>query len=421
MTKKYIVYLFYSFKSFLPFTPFMVPYLIEVKKFKNKEIYNVLNTYFFISSLTISLISFLLIDLLGDAMSLIVDLSMEIFAYYIFLTMKQRDFVFGKIVSVLHGSSTALSSVLKSVIISNLESDKYKDTQTMNNISILKCVTSVLASWIGQDLVICSGGHIINLYLSGISLTSALFMAFFLDKKQQTIAKQTNLNSIFVLKDYEILKYFFLTITANILVICLSFFSANIFIERRKCGKNSFGKCVFYILTPLRCITKIILKIYKFFNNEREQITQQENKKMELVVHGYVDGVAKIFSSVFCYLIAKIQFNESYRYKIALGISFVTILSLFLLYKLESLSLSYLFYTISFSLSTALKIIIFTVYADNKYKNFIFSSTMFLSSLIHIGLSFISMYYKSNVKDRFRNYLAVCIALVVGSLFVNLM
>lgn len=332
--------------------------------------------------------------------------------------MKQRDFFCGKIVSILHGSSTSLSSVLKNVIVSNLESDKYKITQIMNNVSILKCVISVLSSWIGQDLVICGGGHFINLYLSGISLFLALCIASFLEKKQHTTIKSTNIDSIYVMKDLNILKYFFLSITANILVICLSFFSANIFIERRKCGKNRFGKCVFIILTPLRCVTNFLLKIFKSQNDEDEQNTHHENKRKELVIHGYIDGFAKIFSSVLCYFIAKIQIVEKYRYLIALGIAFITILNLFFLYKIDSLSLSYLFYTISFSLSTVLKIIIFTVYTEHTDKNFIFSSTMFISSMIHIGLSFISIYNKSNVKNRFRNYLAVSFFLVISSVVI---
>lgn len=416
------IYLFYLLKSFTPFSPFLVPFLIDVKKFKNKEIYNTLNAYFFISSLFVSLFVFLIVRFFGNSLSLFIDTFIEIIACFLLYIMDERNFIIGKLVSTLHGSSTALNSVLKSVIVSNVGSDKNERKLVMNNITIVKCVSSVFSAWIGQDIVIRTGKHDLNQIISCITLISSLLMTFCI---HQNKTQQTNKLSIYkeildncaLFFDFEILSHCFLSITANILVICLAFFSANVFIERRKCGRNRFIKYIFCIMAPLRYISYIIIKICSLFVKQIKE--NQENEigdKKEIVIHGYIDGIFKISSAIICYYMGKIKIEDNFRYPLSLGITILTIASLFCLYIVNSLSLSYLFFTISFSLSTSVKIILYASFNSHKYKNFIFSLNMFISSLIHVLLSYISIYRKSNVRARFKYYFFVSVSLSCLSL-----
>lgn len=421
MSQKIAIYLFYGLKSFTPFSPFLVPYLIDVKKFKNKEIYNTMNVYFFVSSLIVALISFLIVRIFGNKLSLFIDTSIEIVAYYLLMIMSDRDFLIGKIISSLHGSSTALNSVLKSVVVSNFGTDKHKNKELMSEITILKCTASVFSSWVGQDIFISTKSYFLNLNISTFTLVCALLSALLIDNDNQpkdkvSIARELQDNFSLV-TDFGIMSLCLLSITANILVICLSFFSANVFIERRRCGRSRVTKYIFLILTPFRFLSKLLINFFILLGVTKLDKSEEdiELKKKELVMHGYIDGIAKICSALICYLMAKIPVSDKYRFHFSIAITLCTNASLFLLYVVDSLSLSYLFFTISFSLSTSIKIILYTEFNTHPYKNFIFSFNMFVSSLIHISLSCLSIYKKSDVKQRFRYYFYVCLVLTCSS------
>jgi hypothetical protein len=422
MSQKIAIYLFYGLKSFTPFSPFLVPYLIDFKKFKNKEIYNTMNVYFFVSSLIVALISFLIVRIFGNKLSLFIDTSIEIIACFLLMIMGDRDFLLGKIISCLHGSSTALNSVLKSVVVSNFGTDKHKNKELMSEIVILKYAASVISSWIGQDIYINTKSYFLNLNISIFTLICALLSALLIDdgnqpKDKASITKELKDNFSLV-SDFGIMSLCLLSITANILVICLSFFSANVFIERRRCGRSIVTKYIFFFMTPFKYFSKLLINFFVLIGVTKLDKSEEniELKKKELVIHGYIDGIAKICSALICCLMVKIPVSDEYRFHFSLAITLCTNASLFLLYVVDSLSLSYLFFTISFSLSTSIKIILYTEFNTHPYKNFIFSFNMFVSSLIHISLSCLSIYKKSDIKQRFRYYFYVCLFLTCSSL-----
>ncbi|WUR02180.1 transporter protein [Vairimorpha necatrix] len=416
------IYLFYMFKSLTPFSPFLVPFLIDTKKFKNKEIYNNLNIYFFISSLLISLVAFLILRICDSRISLFLDTLLEFLGCCILYMMDERNFFLGKLCSILHGSSTSLNSILKSAIASSSGDNNLESKVLMNNITIIKCIASVFSSWIGQDIFLRIKKYDFNLLINVSTLLVCLVLTMFIPQNNLKEVKKNSIiselsDNLELFSNFKIISNCLLNITANILVICLAFFSANIFIERRRVGYNRLNNVIFIIMAPFRYISIFLIKLYKILGgNPKESQDDVDTNKKEIVIHGYIDGISKICSALICYFMGRINIQETSLYKYSFCVILLSIFSLFFLYLVSSLSLSYIFFTIAFALSSSAKIILYSSFSSLEYKNFIFSVNMFVSSFIHIFLSYLSIYRKANIQQRFKYYIVTSILLMSFSL-----
>lgn len=418
-----IIYIFYMSKTFTPFLSFMVPYLIESCKFTNKDVYNKLNPFFFISSLIMSLVSFYVVEKFGNIISLVIDTILELLVYLLFFLRPERSFLMGIVVCSLHGASTSMNSVLKNIIISTAP-DRNESRKVMANTQTLKNVVNIFSSWIGQDIYIHSKEHRVNIFYSIVSLVVSLVVVTLLPHgktlvKGESIGSYRNLGN-YIMKAYDskTLSYSLMYVSSSILSICLSFFAASIFLERKKKAESNvlfLNRITFKLMKPFRWISYCLVKFYSLISFT-PLMTGRENQ--DIVIHGYVDGFAKLFSALLGYLITKIDFSESSLPSVSMILNIATMASLYLLGTTSSLVFSYLFFIISYSFSSAAKVLVLVLLYRNEKKSFIISLNMFFSSLIHILLSYVSLYMNCNVQTRFLLYFVMCFALVSGSVIV---
>ncbi|KAF9764903.1 hypothetical protein NGRA_0164 [Nosema granulosis] len=422
-----IIYIFYMAKTFTPFLSFMVPYLIDSCKFTNKEVYNKLNPFFFISSLIVSLLSFWIIETFGNKISLFIDTALEILVYIIFFVRPEKSYLMGIIVCSLHGASTAMNSVLKNIIISTAP-DKDVSRRVMTNTQTLKNIVSIFSSWIGQDVYIYSREHRVNIFYSLLALCVSLSVVLLLPSGtnlKKDDAMLTFSSSFRDIKNYmgeaydrNTVSYSLIYICSSILSICLSFFAASIFMERKKKADGNIlrlNNISISLMKPFRWVSFYLVRLYSFLGGATNIPKDADN---DIVIHGYVDGLAKMVSALLSFGITKINFTEEYLPIVSMSLNMGTMMSLYLLSVVDSLAFSYLFFIISFSLSSASKVLVVLLLYKNERKSFIISFNMFVSSFIHIFLSYLSLYLNSGVQTRFLLYFTVSVLLVSASIVI---
>ncbi|ADM12648.1 uncharacterized protein Eint_111490 [Encephalitozoon intestinalis ATCC 50506] len=412
------LYQYFGLKSFTPFLSFMVPYLVEQKGFHNRELHNNFSPLFFMSSIVVSLFSFLIIELLGNKMSLFVDTFIEILVYLIFMFMPFKNTFLTKTVYVLHGATTSFGVVMKSILNSTAEEKEDKKVILSTAINI-KTSVGVISSWIGQDIIMCGGNHFVNISISLLGLSLALLTVLLLPatspskKEEKFIDYMWNpMDAWKKIKDTyksHVVLVSLLSSSASILYICLSFYSAGIFLEKRKNGmENSIkvNKMLFFVAKPVRLVSYALIKIFSNFDNS---ISYHSNPVKPVIIHGYIEGCSKILSSFAGLQISRFV-PENRCVSLAFLTSITTVAFTYLLGASNSMPYSYLFYILA-SLSSSLcktvsNIGLQSVCEGSGYK-FVLGFNLFVSSIIHISITHYSKAYNLSVKSKLMSYFYV--------------
>ncbi|AFN84130.1 hypothetical protein EROM_111490 [Encephalitozoon romaleae SJ-2008] len=409
------LYQYFGLKSFTPFLSFMVPYLVEQKGFRNGELHNNFSPLFFTSSIIVSLTSFLIIELLGNRMSLFVDTFIEVVVYLIFMFMPFRNSFLTATVYVLHGATTSFGVVMKSIL--NSTAERKEDRKVILSTAInIKTSVSVVSSWIGQDIIMCGGCHRVNILISLLGLFLALLTTFLLPatvpnkEEERLIDYMWNLSEAWkkIKSTYKpsVVLASLLSSSASILYICLSFYSAGIFLEKKKNGMESsikINRMLFLIAKPVRFVSYAVIKIFSNFDSS---VSYHSNPSKPVIIHGYIEGCSKILSSFAGLQISKVL-SESRCFPLAFLTSMATMAFIYCLGASNSMSYSYLFYILA-SLSSSLcktisNIGLQSVCEESGYK-FVLGFNLFVSSIIHISITHFSRAYSLSVKSKLMLY-----------------
>ncbi|AFM99422.1 hypothetical protein EHEL_111490 [Encephalitozoon hellem ATCC 50504] len=412
------LYQYFGLKSFTPFLSFMVPYLVEQKGFHNRELHNNFSPLFFTSSIIVSLTSFLIIELLGNRMSLFVDTLIEMVVYMIFMFMPFRCSFLTAIAYLLHGATTSFGVVTKSIL--NSTAGRKEDRKVVLSTAInIKTFVSVVSSWIGQDIIMCGGSHRVNILISLFGLSLALLTTLLLPLTSPNKEEEKFIDYIQsptevwrkVKSTYRsrVMLASLLSSSASILYICLSFYSAGIFLEKRKNGIESsikVNKMLFLVAKPIRLVSYTVIKIFSSFDSS---VSYHSNPNKPVIIHGYVEGCSKILSSLASLQISKVL-SESRCIPLAFLTSMMTMVFIYCLGASNSMSYSYLFYILaslsSFLCKTISNIGLQSVCEESGYK-FVLGFNLFISSIIHISITHLSRVYSLRVKSKLMLYFYV--------------
>ncbi|CAD26070.1 similarity to FOLATE TRANSPORTER [Encephalitozoon cuniculi GB-M1] len=412
------LYQYFALKSFTPFLSFMVPYLVEQKGFHNKELHNNFSPLFFTSSIVISLTSFLIIELLGNKVSLFADTFAEMLVYLIFLLMPFKNRFLTAAVYVLHGATTSFGVVMKSIL--NSTADEKEDRKViLSTVVNIKTSVGVVSSWIGQDIIMCGGNHLVNISISLLGLFLALLTTLLLPASTPRREEEKFIDYIWNPTEawkrivdtysYRVILASLLSSSASILYICLSFYSAGIFLEKRKNGaENSIkiNRVLFFVAKPVRLVSYTVIRIFSRFDSS---VSYHSNPNKPVIVHGYIEGCSKILSSFAGLQISRI-ISEDRCVPLALLTSTATVAFIYLLGASGSMSYSYLFYILA-SLSSSLcktisNIGLQSVCEESGYK-FVLGFNLFVSSIIHISITHYSRAYHLSVRSKLMAYFYV--------------
>lgn len=421
------LYQYFGLKSFTPFLSFMVPYLVEQKGFRNEELHNSFSPLFFTSSIVVSLVSFLAIELLGNRVSLFVDTFAEMLVYLILMLMPFRNRFLTATAYLLHGATTSFGVVMKSIL--NSTADRKEDRKVILSTAVnIKTSVSVVSSWIGQDIIMCGGNHFVNISISLIGLSLALLTTFMLPSTSPEAEAEKFIDNLWrpavawarVRDTYTpgVILASLLSSSASILYICLSFYSAGIFLEKRKNGAETdvrVNRMLFLVAKPVRLVSYVAIKIFSNFDSS---VSYHSNPSKPVIVHGYIEGCSKILSSFVGLQISRL-ISEDRCVPLAFITSMTTIAFIYLLGMSGSMSYSYLFYVLASLSSSMCKTIsnlgLQSVCKESGYK-FVLGFNLFVSSIVHISITHFSRAHGLSVKSKLMSYFYVNTVFVAGAL-----
>lgn len=417
-----------AIKAFTPFLSFMVPYLVEQKGFSSKELHNNFSPFFFTSSIVTSLVAFLVIELLGNKLSILADTLLEVAVYLIFVFMPFKGHHWTMLAYVLHGATTSMGVVMKSIITEAADKGASKGVVLSATASI-KTFASVISSWVGQDIIMCGGSHHMNMVVSLLSLLLSAAVVFPLPPTVAKTGGDMLVSHLTSPRDMgarmrgayteEVVLMSLLSSSASILYICLSFYSANIFLEKRIgwMGNTVWANRVFFVLArPVRLVSYLIIRVFSIFD---ASVSYHSNPNRPVIVHGYIEGCAKMLSSLAGLAMSKVICADNCVLP-AFITSIATMCLICLLGTTESMSSSYLLYVLASLASFMCKNIANIGLSEAREYRFVLSTNLFVSSVVHISITYYSKLHNLSVRSKLMAYFYVngvfiTLALVVHS------
>ncbi|KAF7680946.1 hypothetical protein TCON_2437 [Astathelohania contejeani] len=426
-----VLYFHYATRAFTPIVSFMTPFLIEKKKFTNRDIYDKITPCFFISSLFTPLLAPFIADYIGNKGGTIFETFIELMVYIIFFLMPPKNIRIGMLTGVMHGATSAMASIFKGIILEIMPNHKNR-SEVLADQALIKRVSSVAASWIGQDINFSTGDNTCNLYISFFMMLSSFILSIFIPTPKGNSIKEKSLIEIFLsgweetcskfytIYSKPILIFSILNIISSSLYIAFAIYSSNIFIERKKevdISVNRLGKILYYISAPTRFLSGLLVRFISIFD---KSVVYCPEYKKNIIIYGYIDGIAKIVTGIIGYAIGK----HTYDYHIHLTITTIVIIFLiiftFFLRHVKSLISTYCLYLLASTASMTALIISKNGFSCKKGDIAILNSVnIFFSSLIHIFISYYTKWRGVNAEGKLFYYIFINICLLALVLLLN--
>lgn len=424
MSAYHYLYAFYTARYFVPMTIFMTPFLIEKKKFTNKEIFNKITPFFFISSLFASFFGPVLVSYIGNKFTLLFETGLEIITYCIFFAMPERSFFCAILTGLFHGVVTSLGSLTKGILIEH-KPDHFNKERMYRDHSAIKKTCGVLSSWIGQDMKYATQSHQANLLFSFMTLTSSFGLCGIVPdtgfRKNDTnlltmLFSGSAYSQLRTIYNNEVLYFSILNVIGSTLYICFAMYSANIFIARKKAIDPSvfaLGKVLYKASKPVRFLSWIIVHFVGLFD---KSVKYNPSYDKNAVIFGYIDGLAKLVSMVFSVLLVwTLESMMDLGLRCFLSSVFVIFFT-YLMGKAESLMKSYMIYIAGAVASQVSLIWAYNGLTVNKdVLHIILGLNLVVSSLIHIAVSYYCKWRNSDVNTKVLLYFYVSSALLLGA------
>lgn len=424
MQGHHILYAFFAVRYFVPMTIFMTPFLIESKKFTNKEIFNAITPFFFIASLFASLLGPVLVSKFGNKFVLLVDTGLELVCYTIFYYMPERSFALTVVTGLLHGIVTSFGSLTKGILMDNKPEAASKEKMFREHAAIKK-FCGVLSSWMGQDMKYATGSHQCNLLFSFFTLCSSFVLCLFVPESHIDGSKKKLLELMFQGSFYssmreiytnDVLYFSLLNVIGSTLYISFAMYSASLFIERKKeldPSVNILGRGLYNLSKPIRVLTKGLIRVISVFD---KSISYAPSYNKNTMIFGYIDGLSKLVA-IICSCLLSLIFQESTTtpYRCALATVLVMIFT-YLMGKTRSLMNSYIIFILG---STASQISFIWAYkgisADESVLHIILGLNLVASSIIHIIVSYYTKWRNYDVGSKILVYFWVNAGLLAAA------
>ncbi|EJW02033.1 hypothetical protein EDEG_03517 [Edhazardia aedis USNM 41457] len=423
-----ILYLYLAVRHFVPITTFLTPYLIEKKKFTNKEVFNKITHFFFIASLFASMYGPIIIKGIGNMNVMLLETFLEIVNCFILYFMGDRMLRDARIVSIFHGTASSFTTIGKGILL-ELKPPHKADKDMIAANGLIKRIGGVLSSWIGQDLKYSTGEHQANLLFSLFMLVLSFGIGLFVPSKYKSgganlfefFTSKESLETLMDIYNGRVIFFCLLNIIGSTLYICFAIYSVSIFIERKKDvdpGVNFIGKWLYALSYPMRAISWSIVKMLSIF--DRSLVYAPKYDK-DTVIFGYIDGLAKLMAGLSGYIISKCAKKVVvYRHGCMICIILVMVLT-YSMGATRSLLQSYLIFIVCAACSQVGLNWSSVGFSKNNEQlvSLIMGINLLISSIIHISISYYSKYMNYNATNKMLLYFYInsCLLIMAGSLY----
>lgn len=395
-----MIFVFYFFRSIIPIYPFILPYLTKNKNIKIRDFHKCLRISF-IGNLIFIILGQIYICFFSSKSLLIIETICELSFYLILFCMKKGSVTMLCIGALAHSASQSFAMVTKDLLyISQNSGSGSSETLVYATYNFCKKFGGILSSFLGQDLLFYTGHFGPLLIFSLISCFITLICSFFVQNTGK-IRKQTpvrddiaeiveylfhyrnkNIDKGDIGPNYRSLFYMLSYTIGSLIYICFSFYSSNIFIENREEITRltvRFSNLLKCLLKPIRILSIVYNFILSFFICYKKE-------KQSIVLHGYVDGLARLTALFFSHLL--IQFIN-FSPLVTLFFIFNSILFTFLMASASSLFFLYLIYILNISMANL--IIVASAhhfrYAPNT--GLVFGAIGLFCAIVHVVVSYL--------------------------------
>lgn len=419
-------YLFTFLKSFEPITPFTASYLINSKKFRNTDIYNKIIPVFFYSSLISIFFTIFVVHRLTSRFTMVLSSALEAAYLLLLFLMPPNSFPAVYLATFMHSMSTmffSFSAVYPSIFARSLYSDGARRRETVANVSNFKRGGAILASMLGQNLYMHSGTQTPNFLVSALCTTAALLASLSMqsikstDKSVMQIFGERGLEALRAVYSGDTVFYSAMHIVSTTIYMSFNMFAASIFIEKKRDSEvpQIVLTAIKVATFPIQIFTEIFMQIYNYFaKSEKKNL-----HKKEIIFFGYIDSLSKIFGIVATHFLVKIKIeNLKLAKAAAICYGLALMLSMFFMSKSNSLALCYLIYVVGYSIAQTSQITSKNgVYnSSGKFMKIVISINLFIESLLHILISWVTKYFKMSVSQKLLCYFLFCVPFLILSI-----
>lgn len=414
-------------QDFQPILPFYTSIFLERKKFTTSELSNKILPAYFHASLASLLVGFVIIGVLGQSLSLLLILAMQLAMLVLLVLMQPRSLRTGQAIYALGGASSVYRTILRILLV---RKGARADMQ-IGNIKMLRYVTAALSAWIGQGIYGQTGSYGINIALSFLSTVIAAGLTIldasssnaaidrgFLQTLASPLALAEALRSALT---RELVMGILCGSASACLLIYMNIFSQTIFHE--KAAENSpdadeeglISRALMIIHIPVQCIAFVIIKLFSPFT-AAQSAPQSPPAKIANIKSGYIEGTTKILSSIASMLI--INFVALHE-KQAAYMSFMSLAILFfnLLGRCKSLGFSEIVYFVALTFTLTAEILAKSYVHKSEQKVIICNLCLLLESVLHTAINFICRAKGLNATGRIGFYsMVACVALMAALL-----
>ncbi|EPR78361.1 hypothetical protein SLOPH_1826 [Spraguea lophii 42_110] len=413
------LYIFSFFKSFYPIRSFVTEYMVQSKKLKNSDIYNISMTYFFLLSMIIPIVYFLF-SFLGNKIWLYVYVIVDELANIILLKLPKENIFYSNIYAGLCGISSSVVSSTHTIVY-DIIPDKNTRNKMMGRYQTFRRFVQIFGTFLGQNLRIDSGSNITSLYITIIFGGVAVFFVYLLEPQKSSFTTPV-LHYIFKIgiKKYfkevysvEIIFYSLMNIIASIIFVSFAVYSSSILIERKKntnLNLRYFSNFLLIIFYPLKLFSFTIIKLFSLFSSK---VSIKNEADPDIILFGYINGLCKLISILISYPIISTTFSPI-SLKIW-NIVFVILIFLltFMLNRYTSILSTYIIFILGFGCSSTLISLSHNGFNKVKRINDISSTNLFISTVIHVFITYLSKRMKSNAAQKLHYYLGVSMVLFI--------
>lgn len=418
----YIVFAVFAARYFVPMTIFMTPYLIEKKKFTNKEIFNVITPFFFLASLFASIFGPMLMSWFGSKWTLCMNSALELVCYAIFYFMLPRSFACAIAAGFIHGLVSALTTQSKPILFENRPDYIQKKTMLLIYIFIKKSC-GVVSSWLGQDLKYATGNHQSSLMVSAFTMSLSLVLCVFIrdpkGKEKEDFAKILFSGAAFErigrIYTRDILYFSCLNIIGSSLYIAFALYSASMFIERKKDVDPSvfmFGKALHMISAPIRRVARAIIYLTSMIDGS---IIYAPSYDKNTIIFGYIDGLAKLVSVISSTFLNLVWSGTEYLHAKCFVATVLVMFFTYLIGTTNNLMTSYIVYILGALASQTSSVWSYDgLLIDTSVLHIILGMNLMIGSIIHILISYFTKMRNYSVSKKMQLYFWVN-TLLLGS------
>ncbi|KRH93562.1 Major Facilitator Superfamily (MFS) [Pseudoloma neurophilia] len=408
--EEHIIFLFHFCRSFIPIYPFILPYLTNKKEIKIRDFHGCLRINF-IGNLFFNIFGQIFICFFSSKTLLIIESICELSFYAILFSMKKKNIKLLHLGILLHSAGQSFAMITKDLLYVQSQTGNDNKSKVYATYNLCKKLAGIFSSFIGQDLLFYTGNFKPLLIFSVLSCICTLSCSFLVLDKRKVLKDSPVIDDLMEIFDhifyynpentiskgkvfnlnYKPLFYMLAYTIGSLIYICFNFYGSNIFLE----NKEEITRLTIRFSDVLKWLLKPIRIISICYNFILRRFVKYEKEQQSIVLHGYIDGIARLTAILFSHLLLRVI---RFSHEVTLSVILISIFLTFLMARRASLFVLYSIYILNVSMANLI-----ITSSGHQFRNMpniglIFGIICLFTAILHVIVSSIGNLQQSKQK-----------------------